>query len=145
MEGQVQQYVTVNIGSLWFDVPIGPLVTLLSQSSLRSTTPPSTEQDQEKEVFSTSMEELTCVLSKLAKKNMTSAKKVSSSGAMIPTLGSYVKGKDDEVGKSSYPLSKNKEKVEVFKEFEFPPLCIKEKVRWCINTIPSNLGKEVKS
>ena len=115
MEGQVQQYVTVNIGSLWFDVPIGPLVTLLSQSSLRSTIPPWTEQDQEKEVFSASMEEFTCVLSKSAKQNMTCAKKVSSSGSMTPTLGSYVKLKDDEVEKSSYQISKNKEKVEVFK------------------------------
>jgi hypothetical protein len=48
MEGQVQQLVTLRIGSLWFDVPICPLLTLLSQSLLGSTGPSSTKQDEEK-------------------------------------------------------------------------------------------------
>jgi hypothetical protein len=32
MERQVQQFVTLRFGDLWLDVPIGPLVTAVSES-----------------------------------------------------------------------------------------------------------------
>jgi hypothetical protein len=38
MEGQVQQFQTPHIGSLWFYVPIGHVMTLLSQKKLLSST-----------------------------------------------------------------------------------------------------------
>jgi hypothetical protein len=85
MEKQVQQFVTLRIGSLWFDVPIGPLVTLLSQSSLRSMAQSSTEQDQEK----ASMEGCTCLLSR-AKQNMGYTENTSAFGIVNPTPTPYM-------------------------------------------------------
>ena len=52
----MQQFVTLRIGFLWFDVPVGPLVSLLSQSLLKGMAPSATKQDQDIEVFSASME-----------------------------------------------------------------------------------------
>jgi hypothetical protein len=73
VEGQVQQLLTLRIGSLWFDVPICSLLTLLSQSLFGSTGPSSTKQDKEKVGHLYIMEAFTRVLPKPIKQNIKSA------------------------------------------------------------------------
>ena len=117
MERQVQQYVALRIGSLWFDVPIGPLVTLLSQSSLRSMGPSPTKQDQEKEVFSAAMEGYTYthVLPRSAKKNTRSAEKVYPRGVVNPSAAAApcMEEKVGKVAKSSDHMFKSTEEMAV--------------------------------
>ena len=119
----MQQFVTLQIGSLWFDVPIGPLVSLLSKSSLRSMAASATKQDQDMEVFSASMEKFTHAFSKSAEQNMTFAKKASCPDNVTPTPLSYRKREVIDVGKSPSRLYKNKGEVQEFKDVEFAPLC----------------------
>jgi hypothetical protein len=122
MEGQVQQFVTLRIGSLWFDVPIGPLMTLLSQSLLRSVDRSPTKQVQEKESLSSSMEGFTYVLSKSTKDNMIPAEKASAHGVVSPIPMSYMEGQVVEVGLSSYQEYKNKVEVDAYKNSKMQPL-----------------------
>ena len=73
MEGQVQQFVTLRFGDLWLNVPIGPIVTSLSESW--KTTAASLVVPDQEEITSPPMEGFTPVLSKSAKRKMRAARK----------------------------------------------------------------------
>ena len=137
MDRQVQQFVTIRFSALWVDVPIGPIVTSLSESWKTTAAPPAAP-DQE-EVTSPPMEGFTPVLSKSAKRKMRAARKNAAQGSAKSVVTDVVanstpvsalKGKSVEMGQSSREPSKDKGKTVVFEKSEFPPLVYngKEKI-----------------
>jgi hypothetical protein len=76
MDRQVQQFVTTHVGDLWVDAPIGPLVTLVSESwKTRAASPIETEK--EKEFSSAPKDGFVPVLSNSAKRRMRAATRTS--------------------------------------------------------------------
>jgi hypothetical protein len=69
MAGRVQDFVTLRIGSLWVDVPLGPVQASDSDGSLRTTaaSPNMIDHDQE-EVNSTPQDDFTPVVTKASKR-----------------------------------------------------------------------------
>ena len=68
MAGCVQDFVTLRIGSLWLDVPLGPIQASNSASSLRTTAASPAMTGHEQEVNSASQGDFTPVVSKAAKR-----------------------------------------------------------------------------
>ena len=97
----MQQFVTLRFGDLWLDVPIGPIVTSLSES-WKTTAASPVVPDQE-EVTSPPTDGFTPVLSKSAKRKLRAARKrVAQSSARMVTHApvSVMKGKIIEAGPS---------------------------------------------
>jgi hypothetical protein len=80
MEARVQQFVTIRFGDLWVDVPIGPLVTAVSES-WKTTTASRAESKKEKEVSSGPKDGFVPVMSKSAKRRMRAAARASRAAA----------------------------------------------------------------
>ena len=68
MAGRVQHFITIRIGSLWIDVPVGPFMATNSAESLRTTAASPTVAAHEQEVNSKPEGEFTPVISKAAKR-----------------------------------------------------------------------------
>jgi hypothetical protein len=74
MAGRVQDFITLRIGSLWLDVPLGPLIASDSAGSLRTTAASPAMIGLEQEVNSKPHDGFIPVVSKAAKRR---AKKIS--------------------------------------------------------------------
>lgn len=75
MAGRVQDFITIRIGSIWIDVPMGPLQTNNSAGSLRTTAASPVVVTHKPEVNSKHEEGFTPVLSKSAKRRAGAAVK----------------------------------------------------------------------
>ena len=124
MEGQVPRSMTLRIGDIWLDVPIGPCVASVDMHTM--TTSP-TEHDQEKDVCSASKDRLILLVpnsvmgSKRAGKNAIASDFVTS----VPT--SYVEGNVLGVGSLSHEQFKCQEKAIMWEKYGIPPLPYKGK------------------
>ncbi|KAK1684838.1 hypothetical protein QYE76_045686 [Lolium multiflorum] len=74
---EVQQFVTLRFGDLWLDVPIGPLVTAVSESWKSTAASPSEPKKEEEEVSSVPTDGFVPVISKSAKRRMRAAARAS--------------------------------------------------------------------
>jgi hypothetical protein len=81
MERQVQQFVTIRFGNLWLDVPLGPLVTAVSESWKSTAASPSEPEKEEEEVNSVPTDEFVPVISKSTKRRMRAAARASEAAA----------------------------------------------------------------
>jgi hypothetical protein len=72
MDRQVQQFATIHFGDLWVDVPIGPLVTSVSETWKTTATSP-IETEKEKDFSSAPKDGFVSVLSNSAKRRMRAA------------------------------------------------------------------------
>jgi hypothetical protein len=68
MAGRVQEFVTIRIGSLWVDVPMGPAQVSNSASSLNTTAASPVVAAEDQEVNSKPTEGFTPVVTKAAKR-----------------------------------------------------------------------------
>jgi len=68
MAGRVQEFITIRIGSLWVDVPMGPAQVSNSASSLNTTAASPVVVAHDQEVKSKPEEGFTPVMSKAAKR-----------------------------------------------------------------------------
>ena len=68
MAGRVQEFVTIRIGSLWVDVPMGPTQVSNSASSLNTTAASPVVAAEDQEVNSKPTEGFTPVVTKAAKR-----------------------------------------------------------------------------
>jgi hypothetical protein len=76
MDRQVQQFVTIHFGDLWVDVPIGPLVTSMSES-WKTTSASPIETEKEKNFSSAPKDGFVPVLSNSAKRRVRAATRTS--------------------------------------------------------------------
>jgi hypothetical protein len=80
MAGRIQEFVTIRIGSLWIDVPMGPAQVSNSASSLNTTAASPAVVAQDQEVNSKPEEGFTPVMSKAAKRR---ARRVAAKARMM--------------------------------------------------------------
>jgi len=124
MERQEPQSMTLRIGDIWLDVPIGPCVASVDVHTM--TTSP-TEHDQEKDVCSASKDGLMLPLPNLVMGSKRAGKNAIAPDFVTSVPTPYVEGNVVGVGSSSHEQFKCQEKAIVWEKYGIPPLAYKGK------------------